>query len=137
MELDLAAIHEALAARLGDRPCLIWRGRTWSWAEVTDRTRRFAAVLGAHGIGRRRDLADCAGWESPHDHIALYLQNGNAYLEAQLGATKAGSAAFNVNYRYVADDESRAVVDAIATTATGRGDRPVQDVVIERVSIDD
>ena len=37
----------------------------------------------------------------------------------------------------VADDESRAVVDAIATTATGRGDRPVDDVVIERVSIED
>jgi peptidyl-prolyl cis-trans isomerase A (cyclophilin A) len=34
----------------------------------------------------------------------------------------------------VADAESRAVVDAIASTATGRGDKPVQDVVIESVS---
>jgi peptidyl-prolyl cis-trans isomerase A (cyclophilin A) len=37
----------------------------------------------------------------------------------------------------VADAESRAVVDAIATTAVGRGDRPVDDVVIERVTITD
>ena len=37
----------------------------------------------------------------------------------------------------VADDESRAVVDAIAATPTARGDRPVQDVVIERVTIDE
>jgi peptidyl-prolyl cis-trans isomerase A (cyclophilin A) len=35
----------------------------------------------------------------------------------------------------VADDESKKVVDAIATTPTGPGDRPRQDVVIERVEI--
>jgi len=37
----------------------------------------------------------------------------------------------------VADEESRAVVDAIATTATGRGDRPLTDVVIQRVELSD
>ena len=36
----------------------------------------------------------------------------------------------------VADADSRAVVDAIATTATGRGDRPVQDITINSVSIE-
>jgi peptidyl-prolyl cis-trans isomerase A (cyclophilin A) len=36
----------------------------------------------------------------------------------------------------VADDESRKVVDTIATTRTARGDRPVEDMVIERVSIE-
>jgi peptidyl-prolyl cis-trans isomerase A (cyclophilin A) len=35
----------------------------------------------------------------------------------------------------VADQESRDVVDAIGTTATGAGDRPVEPVVIERVEI--
>jgi peptidyl-prolyl cis-trans isomerase A (cyclophilin A) len=35
----------------------------------------------------------------------------------------------------VADDESRKVVDSIATTRTARGDRPVEDMVIERVEI--
>ena len=37
----------------------------------------------------------------------------------------------------VADEESRAVVDAIATTATGRGDRPLTDIVIQRVELSD
>jgi len=37
----------------------------------------------------------------------------------------------------VADDASRAVVDAIATAPTRPGDRPVTDVVIESVSIED
>jgi peptidyl-prolyl cis-trans isomerase A (cyclophilin A) len=36
----------------------------------------------------------------------------------------------------VADADSRKVVDAIATTQTARGDRPVQDVVIERIEVD-
>jgi peptidyl-prolyl cis-trans isomerase A (cyclophilin A) len=35
----------------------------------------------------------------------------------------------------VADDESRAVVDAIAQAATGPGDRPLRDVVIEKVEV--
>jgi peptidyl-prolyl cis-trans isomerase A (cyclophilin A) len=36
----------------------------------------------------------------------------------------------------VADADSRAVVDTIANSATGPGDRPVQPVVIERVTIE-
>ena len=35
------------------------------------------------------------------------------------------------------DDESKRVVDAIATTRTGRGDRPVEDVVISSIDIVD
>ncbi|TDC21188.1 peptidylprolyl isomerase [Streptomyces sp. 8K308] len=35
----------------------------------------------------------------------------------------------------VADEESRAVVDAIATTETDAQDRPVEDVVIESISV--
>ena len=37
----------------------------------------------------------------------------------------------------VADDASKAVVDQIASTPVGRGDRPIDDVVIESVSIED
>ncbi|HEX2575762.1 MAG TPA: peptidylprolyl isomerase [Aquihabitans sp.] len=37
----------------------------------------------------------------------------------------------------VADDESKAVVDRIASTPVGRGDRPQSDVVIESVTVTD
>jgi peptidyl-prolyl cis-trans isomerase A (cyclophilin A) len=37
----------------------------------------------------------------------------------------------------VADAESRAVVDSIATTRTGAGDRPTEDVVIQSVEVSD
>jgi peptidyl-prolyl cis-trans isomerase A (cyclophilin A) len=36
----------------------------------------------------------------------------------------------------VADSDSRAVVDAIGATKTGRGDRPTEDVTINSVSIE-
>jgi peptidyl-prolyl cis-trans isomerase A (cyclophilin A) len=36
----------------------------------------------------------------------------------------------------VADEDSRKVVDSIATTRTAGGDRPLQDIVIERVEIE-
>ena len=37
----------------------------------------------------------------------------------------------------VADEESRKIVDSIAATQTGPGDRPRQDIVIERVEIEE
>jgi peptidyl-prolyl cis-trans isomerase A (cyclophilin A) len=36
----------------------------------------------------------------------------------------------------VADQESRDVVDGIATTRTGPGDKPVEDIVVERVTVE-
>ncbi|MGW3467060.1 peptidylprolyl isomerase [Saccharopolyspora sp. NPDC000995] len=46
-----------------------------------------------------------------------------------------------LNYKHsifgeVADQKSRDVVDSIANTATGVGDRPVNDIIIEKVSIE-
>ena len=36
----------------------------------------------------------------------------------------------------VVDDESRAVVDAIGSTRTGRADRPVEEIALDRVDIE-
>ncbi|MSO86681.1 MAG: acyl-CoA synthetase [Acidimicrobiia bacterium] len=103
-ELNLAAVHEAIAATVPDRDCIVWRHRHWSWAEVTDRTRRMAAVLQEAGLGIDAPAAERKGWESPHDHVAIYLHNGNEYLEVLLGAAKARAAGVNINFRYVAEE---------------------------------
>jgi len=103
---NLAVIHEAIAAAVPERECLVFRDRRLSWSDVTDRTRRLADVLRRHGIGRQRDRAQLSNWESGQDHVALYLYNGNEYLEGMLGAYKAGAAPFNVNYRYVDEELS-------------------------------
>ncbi len=118
MEFNLAQIHEAIAATIPERECLIYRDRRLTWAEVTDRTRRLANYLLTRGIGHHRERAELQDWESGQDHIALYMHNCNEYLESMLGAYKARSAPFNVNYRYVEeeliylmrDSKARAVV---------------------------
>jgi len=102
--LNLAVLHEAIAAAVPDRECLLFRDRRLRYADVTDRTRRLAAVLRAHGLGCHKERSDLQNWESGQDHVALYLFNGNEYLEGMLGAYKARCAPFNVNYRYV-DEE--------------------------------
>ena len=111
-ELNFAAAHEAIAAEIPDRECIVWRDRRLTWAEVTDRTRRLASVLTSHGLGHLgRDMA-LAPWESAHDHVALYLHNGNEYLEGLLGAAKARCAGVNVNYRYVAEELRHVLADS-------------------------
>jgi fatty-acyl-CoA synthase len=99
--LNLAVIHEAIAAAIPERECLVFRDRRFTWAQITDRTRRLADVLRRHGLGCRRERGGLQGWESGQDHVALYLHNGNEYLEGMLGAFKARAVPFNVNYRYV------------------------------------
>jgi acyl-CoA synthetase (AMP-forming)/AMP-acid ligase II len=100
--LDLASLHEAIAAAVPGRECLVWRDRRLTWLDVTGRTRRLAQVLHSHGLGTRSGARE--PWTSAHDHLALYLYNGPEYLEGLLAAHKARVAPFNVNYRYV-DDE--------------------------------
>jgi fatty-acyl-CoA synthase len=102
--LNLAAVHEAIAEVIPERECLVFRERRLRWSEVTDRTRQLASLLRDHGLGCRRERRALRGWESGQDHVALYLYNGNEYLEGMLGAFKARCAPINVNYRYV-DDE--------------------------------
>ncbi len=67
------------------------------------------------GLGRHAGTSPPLGWESPHDHVALYLHNGNEYLEGMLGAAKARCAAVNVNYRYVAEELRYVLADSAAT----------------------
>jgi acyl-CoA synthetase (AMP-forming)/AMP-acid ligase II len=109
---NVAALHEAIAAAVPDRDCVVAGGTTRSWAEVTDRTRRLAAVLAGAGLGLRGDPAGGPPWASPHDHVALYLHNGHEYLEGMLGAWKARAAAVNVNYRYVAAELAYLLADS-------------------------
>ena len=72
--------------------------------EVAERTNRLASHLAGRGLGCHTEREVLDGHESGQDHLAIYLHNGNEYLESMLGALKARVAPFNVNYRYVADE---------------------------------
>lgn len=110
-ELDVATLHEAIAAELADEPCII-ADTSLSWREVTDRTRSLAAVLAAHGLGRHRPASDTPAWETGQDHLGVLLHNRPEYLEAVLGAHKASVAPFNINYRYTGEELTYLLRDA-------------------------
>ncbi|MEM9514216.1 MAG: acyl-CoA synthetase [Actinomycetota bacterium] len=110
----LAAVHEAIATSRPHDDCLVFRDRRLSWSDVTERTRRLANHLVERGLGCHTERADLASYESGQDHLAIYLHNGNEYLESMLGAFKARVVPFNVNYRYVADELTYLLTDADA-----------------------
>lgn len=116
MAFNLAEVNEAVAAANPDRPAIIWGDRRWTYSELTERSRRFANALLERGITVRTEREHLAGHECGQDTVALYLHNGNEYLEAMLGAFKARSAPYNVNYRYVAE-ELRYLLDNASTKA--------------------
>jgi 3-oxocholest-4-en-26-oate---CoA ligase len=101
MRYNFAELFTAVAGAMPDRECVVFRDRRLTYAAVADRANRLANLLLLHGITIRRPRSDLSPWESGQDHVALYLHNGNEYIEGMLGAALARAASFNVNYRYV------------------------------------
>jgi acyl-CoA synthetase (AMP-forming)/AMP-acid ligase II len=104
MDFNLAVINEAVAAAVPDREAIVWRDRRITYGQLAERTRRLANHLVGSGFTVHHERDELKGWESGQDHLALYLYNGNEYLEGMLGAYKARVAPFNVNYRYVEEE---------------------------------
>ena len=115
IDIPLAAVHEAIAASRPDEYCLVFRERRFTWQQVTDRTRRLANALLDRDLGCHTERSGLAGHVSGQDHLAIYLHNGNEYLESMLGALKARVCSLNVNYRYVAEELHYLLADAQAT----------------------
>lgn len=112
MEFNLAQVFSAIATAHPDRDCIVFGDNRFSYAQTEARSRRLARALHELGLGVRRERAELAGHESGQSHLALYLANGNEYLEGMIGAYHARVAPFNVNYRYVADELVYLLTDA-------------------------
>jgi len=104
MDFNLATVIEAVAAAVPDREALVSGDLRLTYAQLTERSRRLANHLLASGFTVHEERPELEGWESGQDHLALYLHNGNEYIEGMLGAYRARVAPFNVNYRYVAEE---------------------------------
>ena len=104
MDFNLATVIEAVAAAVPDREALVSGDLRLTYAQLTERSRRLANHLLASGFAVHEERPQLEGWESGQDHLALYLHNGNEYIEGMLGAYRARVAPFNVNYRYVAEE---------------------------------
>ncbi len=116
MEFNLADVFEAVAAAVPDREAIVWRDKRFSYAQLDERTNRLANVLHDAGLGASSERDGLAGHESHQDHLAIYLYNGNEYLETMLAGFKARVAPFNVNYRYV-EEELRYLLDNCQASA--------------------
>ncbi|MCC3312371.1 AMP-binding protein [Nocardia africana] len=101
MRYNHAELFAGVAAAAPERDCIVFRDRRLTYREVAGRVNRLANLLLAHGITVHRSRSELQPWESGQDHVALYLLNGNEYLEGMLGAAAARAASLNVNYRYV------------------------------------
>jgi len=113
-ELSLAEVHEAIGRSRPDEECLVFRDRRLTWSQLEDRTRRLANHLLDAGLSCHTERPELPGHESGQDHLAIYLHNGNEYLESMLGALKARVASLNVNYRYVAEELEYLLNDSAA-----------------------
>ncbi|OMC38409.1 acyl-CoA synthetase [Mycolicibacterium fortuitum] len=101
MRYNHAELFAGVAAALPGRDCIVFREHRFTYRDVAARVNRLANMLLFHGITVHRPRADLQPWESGQDHVALYLHNGNEYLEGMLGAAAARATSLNVNYRYV------------------------------------
>jgi len=101
---NLGTINEAIAAEFPDREAIVFRDRRLSYGQLNERTRRLANYLKSRGLGAHKARSELAPWQSGQDQLALYLYNGNEYLEGMIGGYKARVAPFNVNYRYVEEE---------------------------------
>jgi fatty-acyl-CoA synthase len=104
MEFNLGDVYDAIASAAPEREAFVGRDLRMSHRELCTRARRLANVLHAHGFGCHTERIELAPWESGQDHLALYLYNGNEYLEGTFAAWDARLASVNVNYRYVEDE---------------------------------
>jgi acyl-CoA synthetase (AMP-forming)/AMP-acid ligase II len=112
--LNHADAFSAVARAVPERDCIVFRARRLSYGTVANRSTRLANLLIEHGVTIHHERDGLAGWESGQGHVALYLYNGNEYLEGMLGAAMARAASFNVNYRYVEAELAHLLKDANA-----------------------
>ncbi|MAZ03273.1 MAG: acyl-CoA synthetase [Sneathiella sp.] len=100
----LPEVLDCVAAAIPDREAIVCRSKRWTFANFQERSSRLANALLALGLGCHQERPQLENWQSGQDRLAIYLYNGNEYLESMFGAFKARLAPFNVNYRYVEEE---------------------------------
>jgi long-chain acyl-CoA synthetase len=95
-------IHELMleaAARHGDKPCLDFLGRGWSYRQVGDLVRRAATGLTALGVAKGT-------------RVGLLLPNSPTYVISYFAVAMAGGTVVNLNPLYAAPEIRRLAEDS-------------------------
>jgi fatty-acyl-CoA synthase len=88
---NFADVYEVIAAKIPQAPCQVQGDRTVTWGDFDRGANGLARHLLDAGLGRQAK-------------VAAYLTNCPEYLQAYLGAFKAGMVPVNTNYRYGPDE---------------------------------
>ena len=83
---NLGRLLTQTARRIPDAPALVWRGRSWSFAELDARVDRLVAGLRALGVGKG-------------DRVLVHSRNSNAMFESMWACFKAGAVWVPTNFR--------------------------------------
>jgi acyl-CoA synthetase (AMP-forming)/AMP-acid ligase II len=83
---NLAHLLVQTARRFPQRAAIIWRERSWSWAEFHGRVQAVAGALAARGV-------------SHGDRILLHARNSNAVLESMFATWMLGAVWVPTNFR--------------------------------------
>ena len=118
-QLNAGRLLEAVAAAAPDRDAIVSRGRgRFTYAELTDRCHRLAAVFAGAGLGAQpTPPGGFEPWVAGQDLVLLFLTNCAEYLEGMLGGYLGRVGPANVNYRYTAEEVAYLVADSRAPAA--------------------
>jgi fatty-acyl-CoA synthase len=101
LQFNLADLFELVAEAVPERVAAVCGTDRRTFAELDERSTRFAHLLLTRGAG-------------PGDHVALYMRNSIEHLEAMFGCYKLRAVPINVNYRYVDDELAYLLADSDA-----------------------
>lgn len=104
MGFSIPQVLNAIADAYPDREALIFRDRRFTFSQLMDRCHRLTHFLLQHDITIHQPREDLSNWQSGQDHVAIYMQNCNEYLESMIAAMQARAVGYNVNFRYVAEE---------------------------------
>ncbi|MGN0065560.1 MAG: AMP-binding protein [Nocardioides sp.] len=89
--ITLADLIEVMADTIPERPALFTMERTYSYAELDERSTRLANHLVSLGV-------------QPGDHVAVHSHNRIEWVDAFYGCLKARTVPININYKYLHDE---------------------------------
>ncbi|MDX6278886.1 MAG: 3-oxocholest-4-en-26-oate---CoA ligase [Nocardioidaceae bacterium] len=89
--LTLADVLEAIADAVPERPALVTMERSYTYAELDERSTRFANHLVTQGV-------------APGEHVAIHAANCVEWIEAFYGCFKARAVPININYKYLHEE---------------------------------
>ncbi|TAL39555.1 MAG: long-chain fatty acid--CoA ligase [Alphaproteobacteria bacterium] len=111
---NLVQMFKDSVAKYGDRPCLNFFGKQWTYKQVDEMSDRFAKSLQDQGIGKG-------------NHVGLCLPDLPFHVIAYYGALKAGATLVNINPLYAPLEMAHIIKDSTCDVMVTFNNRQLQD----------